>query len=251
MTARPGAAPREEDGGWRELAPRGGELGCHRRVTAIVTLSAGLAPAPTTLGVACRAKLGWGLAVVGSRGAGDRAGGDNVPFEAGAADGDKWPSCFQPWQAAGRQRAEYLLCATAGGWGDGRLGVAVATQGLARPSRGAGQCPAATPHPSQRQLSPLSLFSPHQASDTGPGPRRCHKARGWRGSLWKRRRLQGAAQDELIPCRSSIGAPAPHHQLPLCPRQPRRGERRLAESGLSKSRGDAQGGVVGCLGGWL
>lgn len=59
------------------------------------------------------------------------------------------------------------------------------------------------------------------------------------GRLQKSRRLRGAGRDELIPCRSSIGTPAPCRPLPLRPGQPRRGEGRLAESSLSKGKGDA------------
>lgn len=61
--------------------------------------------------------------------------------------------------SAGRQRAECLLCAAGSGWGDGRPGVAVGTQGLARLCRGSRAVPGRSPV-SLSAAALISLFFP-------------------------------------------------------------------------------------------
>lgn len=142
--------------GWLVRAGPAGRrgAGCHRRGRAIVTHSAGGTPP-------CRAG-GWQWH--GGAGAGYGAHGDNVPVEAGAADGDKRPPCFRCWQAASRQRAGRGLNASSVPPG---VGGEMGGSGWQRAPRtwpgcpgGAGQSPAAAPHPARQHLSILSLFFP-------------------------------------------------------------------------------------------
>lgn len=139
---------------WRQLTAAMGRgkrrgAGCHRRGTAIVP------PLPAAPRLPAQGHAGLGAA------------GDNVPVEAGGADGDKRRRC----SARQRLNASSVLLR----WvGSRRLGVAAGTQELARPCRGSRAVPGRSPASLPQRPSSLPLLPHPQASDTGSGPRKCH-----------------------------------------------------------------------------
>lgn len=137
---------------------------------------------------------------------------------------------FWALAGSGQAGAEWPLCAASSGWGDGCPGWQ-RELGLARLSRGAGQCPA-EPHIAPQPLSFLPVLPFARPEARGRASSDAVEAVA-AGRLWKRRRLLGAARDQRVPCRSSTGPPAP--------RQPRRGQGRLAQSSLNRGKGDFWG----------